>query len=74
MRAYLKEEGIGTEVYYPIPLHLHSCYCELGYRKGSFPVSERAAQEALSLPTYAELIEEQQAYIVETIKKFYSGD
>ena len=72
LRAYLKDKGIGTEVYYPIPLHLQSCYRELGYRKGSFPVSERAAQEALSLPIYPELTEEQQAAVVETIREFYS--
>src|SRR5574341_1491607 len=72
LRAYLKDKGIGTEVYYPIPLHLQTCYRELGYRQGSFPVSERAAQEALSLPIYAELSEEQQASVVDTIREFYS--
>ena len=59
-------------MYYPIPLHLQSCYRELGYRKGSFPVSERAAQEALSLPIYAELSDDQIAYVVDTIAAFYS--
>jgi dTDP-4-amino-4,6-dideoxygalactose transaminase len=72
LRAYLKDKGIGTEVYYPIPLHLQSCYRELGYRTGSFPVSERAAQEALSLPIYAELSDDQLAYVVDTIAAFYS--
>jgi len=72
LRAYLKDKGIGTEVYYPIPLHLQTCYRELGYRTGSFPVSERAAREALSLPIYAELSDDQLAYVVDTIAAFYS--
>ena len=72
LRAFLKENGIGTEIYYPIPLHLQPCYQDLGYRAGSFPEAERAAQESLALPIYAELTEGQQTYVVETIKKFYS--
>jgi len=72
LRAYLKDKGIGTEVYYPIPLHSQTCYRELGYRTGSFPVSERAAREALSLPIYAELSDDQLAYVVDTIAAFYS--
>jgi dTDP-4-amino-4,6-dideoxygalactose transaminase len=72
LRAYLKDKGIGTEVYYPIPLHLQTCYRELGYRAGSFPESERAAREALSLPIYAELSDDQLAYVVDTIAAFYS--
>jgi dTDP-4-amino-4,6-dideoxygalactose transaminase len=71
LRAYLKDKGIGTEIYYPIPLHLQSCYRDLGYHKGSFPVSERAAEEALSLPIYAELNEEQLAYVADSIRDFY---
>ena len=73
LRAFLQEHGIGTEVYYPSPLHLQVCYKDLGYGPGSFPYAERAAQETLALPIYAELIEDQQAHVVETIKKFYSG-
>lgn len=72
LRNYLKEKGIGTEVYYPIPLHLQHCYRDLGYRKGAFPVSERASEEALALPIYAELTEDQQAHVVDTIKEFYA--
>src|SRR3989442_697204 len=71
LRAYLHEQGIGTEIYYPSPLHLQVCYKDLGYGPGSFPYAERAAQETLALPIYAELAEDQQAYVVETIKKFY---
>ena len=71
LRAFLKSKGVGTEVYYPIPLHLQPCYRDLGYRAGAFPHAERAAQETLALPIYAELTADQQAYAVETIKKFY---
>jgi dTDP-4-amino-4,6-dideoxygalactose transaminase len=71
LRNFLKEKGVGTEVYYPLPMHLQNCYHDLGYHKGSFPVSERAAEEVLSLPIYAELTEEQQAYVVQMIGEFY---
>ncbi len=71
LRAYLKDKGVGTEIYYPIPLHLQECYRGLGCRKGDFPVSERAAEEVMSLPIYAELTEDQQAYVVRTIAEFY---
>lgn len=71
LRAYLKDKGIGTEVYYPIPLHLQSCYQSLGHHKGAFPVSEQASEEVLSLPVYAELTEAQQTYVVDTIRQFY---
>jgi dTDP-4-amino-4,6-dideoxygalactose transaminase len=71
LRVYLKGKDIGTEVYYPIPMHLQSCYRGLGCQKGSFPVSEQAAEEVLSLPIYAELSDAQLAYVVETIAAFY---
>lgn len=73
LRAYLKDKQIGTEVYYPVPLHLQGCYGNLGYHKGDFPVTERASEEALSIPIYAELTGEQQAYVVENIAKFYAS-
>ena len=72
LRTYLKDNGIGTEVYYPIPLHLQGCYRDLGHQKGAFPVSEKAAEEVLALPIYAELTDDQLAYVVATIKEFYS--
>ena len=72
LRAYLKDKGIGNEIYYPIPLHLQSCYRDLGYSKGAFPVSERAAEEALSIPVYAELTDDQLAYVADSVGAFYA--
>ncbi|MBA5871519.1 MAG: transcriptional regulator [Nitrospira sp. CR2.1] len=71
LRSYLKDQGVGTEVYYPLPLHLQNCYRDLGYPKGSFPQSERAAEDVLSLPIYAELSDEQLEYVVQMIAAFY---
>ena len=71
LRAHLQSSGIGTEVYYPIPLHLQPCFRELGYGTGSFPVAETAANEALALPIYGELTEAQQSWIVESIGHFF---
>jgi len=71
LRTFLKEKGVGTEVYYPLPMHLQNCYRDLGHQKGSFPLSERAAEEVMSLPIYPELTEAQQSYVVEMIADFY---
>lgn len=71
LRSYLKERDVDTEIYYPVPLHLQACYKDLGYRKGDFPESERLAKEALALPLYPELTDEQQTYVVEQIESFY---
>jgi len=73
LRSHLKENGIGTEIYYPLPLHLQECFNELGYKKGSFPVAEKAAATVLSLPIYPELTPSQQDYIVEKITTFFSS-
>ncbi|MDP3091952.1 MAG: DegT/DnrJ/EryC1/StrS family aminotransferase [Nitrospira sp.] len=71
LRAHLKEKGVGTEIYYPLPMHLQNCYQDLGYRKGAFPVSERAAEEVMSLPIYAELSDAQLTYVVEMVADFF---
>ncbi len=73
LREHLHREGIGSEVYYPVPLHLQDCYRELGYRPGDLPVSEQAAKETLALPIYPELTLGQQRRVVEVIQRFYSG-
>lgn len=72
LRGFLNAAGIGTEVYYPLPLHLQECFSELNYRKGDFPVAEHAAIHTLALPVYSEMSDDQQAYVVEKIKAFYS--
>ncbi|HYL92423.1 MAG TPA: DegT/DnrJ/EryC1/StrS family aminotransferase [Alphaproteobacteria bacterium] len=72
LRQFLHERGVGTEVYYPVPLHLQKCFAYLGYAPGDLPESERAAEEALALPLFAELREDEQRYVVESIADFYS--
>jgi dTDP-4-amino-4,6-dideoxygalactose transaminase len=71
LREYLRERGAGSEVYYPLPLHLQECFSHLGYRAGDFPISERLAGEVLALPIYPELTPEQVATVVDLISSFY---
>jgi dTDP-4-amino-4,6-dideoxygalactose transaminase len=70
LQEHLQRKGIGTEVYYPVSLHLQKCFAYLGYKAGAFPASERAAKETIALPIYPELSEQQLHYVVECIREF----
>jgi len=69
LREVLKENQIGHDVYYPVPLHLQECYRSLGYKEGDLPVTEEKAGEVVSIPVYPELTSEEQNFVIETIKK-----
>jgi dTDP-4-amino-4,6-dideoxygalactose transaminase len=70
MRSHLATKRVGTEIYYPIPLHLQRCFASLGHQAGDFPHAETAARETIALPMYSELTESAQRYVVETIAQF----
>lgn len=71
LREFLTARKIGSEIYYPIPLHLQPCFIYLGYREGDFPEAERAAKEVLALPMFPELTEDEQRWTVQSIADFY---
>ncbi len=70
-KAYLKQKGVPSMVYYPVPIHLQNAFSDLGRSKGDFPVSEQLAQSVLSLPMHTELTEEQLERVTETIKSYF---
>lgn len=71
LKDFLKTREIGIDTYYPVPLHLQDCYSDLGYRKGDLPVSERLSEKVISLPIFPELTNEEQDFVVESIKEHY---
>jgi dTDP-4-amino-4,6-dideoxygalactose transaminase len=72
LRRFLAQRNIGSEIYYPIPLHLQPVFAYLGYREGDLPESERAAREVLALPMFPELTDGEQQWVVESLAEFYS--
>jgi dTDP-4-amino-4,6-dideoxygalactose transaminase len=73
LQSFLHERGIGTEVYYPVPLHEQECFGYLGYSPSDFPCARDAARQSLALPVFPELTEKQRAHVVDSIVEFYRG-
>lgn len=71
LKSFLAEKGIGSAIYYPLPLHLQPCFEYLSYKRGDFPEAERCASEVLALPIYPELSQEQLGYVSDTIRSFF---
>ncbi|MBX7174334.1 MAG: DegT/DnrJ/EryC1/StrS family aminotransferase [Pyrinomonadaceae bacterium] len=72
LRQFLTNNGIGTDIYYPVSLHLQECFEYLGYNENDFPESEKASRETLAIPIYPEMTNQQQDYVVEKISEFFS--
>ncbi len=71
LKDFLKQKGIGCEIYYPVPLHLQKCFAYLDYKNGSCPVAEKKAWEVISIPVFPELTEQEQNYVISAIRQFY---
>lgn len=73
LQAFLKEKGIQTGIYYPVPLHLQECFAHFGFKRGDFPEAEKAALTSLALPVYPELKRVEKDYIVQSIRRFFNS-
>jgi dTDP-4-amino-4,6-dideoxygalactose transaminase len=72
LQEFLQKNGVGTLIHYPVPPHLQKAYAELNFKKGAFPIAEEIADTCLSIPLWPGMKEEESAWVVETIKKFYN--
>ncbi len=73
LMAYLKERGIGTGIYYPVPLHLQKAWAREGYPRGAFPVSERLCREGLAIPLFPEMRDQEIHEVIEALQGFFGG-
>jgi dTDP-4-amino-4,6-dideoxygalactose transaminase len=74
LKNYLISKDIGCAIYYPKPLHLQECFSYLNYKKGDFPISEELSKKVLSIPVYSELSDQQQNYVINSIRNFYNRE